>query len=138
MTPCTNCTWFRIVGISAAVIAAGTALFFSCGKTDDAQKKSATTTKNGDDVEIRLTFDAYADKDIDSFRLYAGKTKDTLKYVSDVEPGADFKYDAPELDISSTTQKGLDDLLGANACFKLTAMRGTVESEDSNIVCADL
>lgn len=138
MSECKPCQLKKVAGTVLGLALLGTALFFSCGKADDAKKEDGKPDPAGD-VEIHLTFDAYADDSVDKFHVYAGTSKDTLKKASDFTPASgSFDFKNPEITLESSGNATLTALLGAQACFQLKAVKDDVESEGSNVVCTDL
>lgn len=128
----------KTIGTILLGLGLGTALFFSCGKASDDQKDSPAAGDK-EDVEIRLSFEAYTQTDVDVFRVYAGKSKEDLEIASDFDPGtAGFDFATPEITLESAGNDVLTGLLGSQACFQLRAVRGSAESDASNLVCTEL
>ena len=64
------CAYKKFLGGCVGVFVAGAMLFFSCGKPDE-KAKDGTGPEDAGDVELHLTFEAYTDETVDTFRIYA-------------------------------------------------------------------
>ncbi len=138
MKDCKTCNVSKIVGGVAGALAVGTLLFFSCGKAEE-KKDAATGTGDKGNVEIRLTFDAYADNTVETFQIYAGTSKDTLEVAqSYTTTNTEFDHASPEITLESDGNEVITALLGGQGCFQLRAVKDGVESDGSNVVCTDL
>ncbi len=132
------CAYKKFLGGCVGVFVAGAMLFFSCGKPDE-KAKDGTGPEDAGDVELHLTFEAYTDETVDTFRIYAGTSKDTLKLADTfATEGTAFDYTKPEITVESNGNTVVSALLGGQGCFQLRAVKADVESDGSNLVCTDL
>lgn len=138
MKDCVNCNVTKVVGSIFGTLTLGAILFFSCGKAEEKKDAAAGTGDKGD-VEIHLTFEAYADNTVETFNVYAGTSKDTLELADGfTTTNTDFDHANPEITLFSAGNTVLTTLLGGQGCFQLKAVKADVESDGSNVVCTDL
>jgi hypothetical protein len=118
------------------------AILFSggCGRPPEASPRQALSANAA--TEVSLTFDAYADAAASLFRVYirpgADTATDWVTIAEVVVGGGAIDVANPKITLSSASTAALRSYLGQTACFKVTAVAETAESDASNEICAQL